>query len=320
MRCSFKLLFFAIFLSINTQAFSNDYPDRPIRITVPFAAGGITDVISRVIAGEMSQNIGQSVVVDNKPGAGGSLGAGQLAKALPDGYSLGVSNNGNMAANKFLYREIGYDPERDFVHLSILFSVPYMIISNERSGIATISDLIERSRVEKLSMANGGYGTAVHLMAESFSKAADVDILHIPYKGEAPAVTDVLGGHTAVGISSYSSISQHIASGKINVLAVTAKERLSILPDVPTLAELGYELPINEAWFGIAAPKGINDEVVDRLHKSIDSSLRSREVTERINQIGGTIANLNPAEAAEFIKNEIPRWERVIKQANIQPN
>jgi tripartite-type tricarboxylate transporter receptor subunit TctC len=322
MMLNFRFALSAVLVLAHALAFSAEYPDRAIKIIVPFAAGGITDVVSRVVAKEMSENLKQPVIVENKPGVGGSHGAKLLSGSAPDGYALGITTNGNMAANKFLYKDIGYDPEKDFTHLSILFAVPYMIIASENSGIKSIKQLIDRAKQpnERLSMANGGFGTAVHLMAESFSKEAGIQISHIPYKGEAPAVTDVLGGHTALGISSYSSIAQHISSGKIAVLAVTSKKRLSILPDVPTLSELGFDLPITEAWFGIAGPKGLDVAVVSKLHKAIATSLESEEVTKKVGSIGGRIIELDPAGSAKFVENEIPRWGQVIKQANIQPN
>lgn len=322
MKSYLKVAFFAAMIGTGSQVFATDYPNKSLRVIVPFAAGGITDVVSRIVAQEMSNDLGQTIIVENKPGVGGSLGAKFLSQAAPDGYTLGVTTNGTMAANKFLYKDIGYDPESDFDQLAVMFAVPYMIIASESSGLKSFEDLMKRAEGggEKLSMANGGYGTAVHLMAESFTNAAQIEVSHIPYKGEAPAVTDVLGGHAPLGISSYSSIAQHIPTGKVTVLAVTSKDRLTMLPDVPTLSELGYDLPVKEAWFGLAAPKGLDPKVTERIEKSISTSLNSAAVNEKVSTIGGRVINSNAAESKAFVKSEIPRWGQVIQQANIKPN
>ena len=320
MKRFYKFLTAATVVFAHTLTLANSFPSKPITIIVPFAAGGVTDVLTREVAKAMAANLGTTVIVENRPGVGGSLGMEFLKRSSPDGYTLGVTTNGNMAANLILYKNINYSPTEDFDQLSVMFSVPYLIISSGSSGIDSANDLIIKTKsTTPLSMANGGYGTAVHLMAESFSKSIGANIQHVPYKGEAPAVADVLGGHSDLGISSYSSVSQHIVTKKINVLAVTAPHRMEMLPNTPTLKELGIKQEVTGAWFGLAAPKNLPHEISSALSKSISASLKHPDVVKKIKGIGGALINMPPQDSHNYVESEMPRWASVVKSANITP-
>jgi len=286
---------------------------------VPYAAGGVTDVISRQVADQLGQKLNETVVVENGTGAGGNIGTALIAQSAPDGYTIGIGTNGPMAANKALY-SLTYDPEQDFSPITLMFSIPYMVFVHSSVQAENITELIElmKSNPGKYSYAHGGVGTAQYFAGERFVNMAGIKATHVAYKGEAPAVVDVLGGHVPIGISSYVSIRPHLESGALRVLAVTSKERSALLPDVPTIHEsglTGYEV---QPWFGLVGPAGMSDDVARTLHGAAVASLATPEVSEAIREIGGVTIGNSPEEFSRFISSEIPRWEAMVESADFK--
>ncbi len=305
-----------------TAAQAQDYPHKPIRLIVPYAAGGVTDVISRAIARQMSEQLKQVVVVDNRTGAGGNIGTDMIAKAAPDGYTIGIVTNGPMAANKTLYSHLPYNPETDFTPITLLFTVPYMVFVHPSLGVNNVQELVKllKANPGKYSYAHGGIGTAQHFAGEQFATMASLKLNAIGYKGEAPAVSDVLGGHVPIGISSYTSIGSHYKSGGLRIVAVTTQQRSPLLPDVPTLDESGLKGYEVYPWFGLAGPAGMPPEVAKKLHEATVASLKSPEVQKAVGDIGGTTGGNSPQDFARFISSEIPRWGEMVKQSGAKAN
>lgn len=314
------LMLLAVTWALPPGASAQGYPDRPIRLVVPYAAGGVTDVISRAVAKQMSGHLKQPVVVENRTGAGGNIGTEMVARAAPDGYTIGIGTNGPLAANKTIYAKLGYDPEKDFAPVTLLFSVPYVLAVHPSVGVNDVGGLIAllKANPGKYSYAHGGVGTAAHFAGQRFVSMAGVKAGNIGYKGEAPAVNDVLGGHVPFGVASFSSLGPHLKSGALRGVAVTSSERTALLPDVPTLAEAGltgYEI---EPWFGLVAPAGVSPEVVRKLHAAAVAALKSPEVGTAVGGIGGRVIGNSPAQFSAFIRSEIPRWALLVREAGVK--
>lgn len=315
-----KLVTFGAITLSAVSASAQDFPKKPIRLIVPFAAGGVTDVVSRALAKAMSENLKQPVVVDNRTGAGGNIGADLIAKSVPDGYTVGIVTNGTMAANRALYSKLSYDSEKDFTHVSLLFSVPYMVAVHPSIGVNNIQELVAllKANPGKYSFAHGGTGTAQHFAGQGFVSAIKANVAAVAYRGEAPAIADVLGGHVPIGVASFSSIGPHYKSGALRVLAVTSKHRMAQMPNVPTLAESGLKDFEIQPWFGISGPAGIPPDIVRRLHAAAVEGLKSPDVTKVIGDIGGNEIGNTPTEFAGFIKSEIPRWAALVKESGVK--
>jgi len=302
------------------SVWAQDFPNKPIRLIVPFSAGGVTDVVSRALAKAMSENLKQPVVVENRTGGGGNIGADLIAKSAPDGYTVGIVTNGTMAANKALYSKLTFDSEKDFTHISLLFSVPYMVAVHPSIGVNNIQELITllKANPGKYSFAHGGMGTAAHFAGQGFVSAIKANVGAVAYRGEAPAVSDVLGGHVPVGVASFSSIGPYYKSGALRVLALTSNHRMSQMPDVPTLAESGLKDFEIQPWFGISGPAGIPPAIVQRLHAAAVAGLKHPDVTKVIGDIGGNQIGNTPTEFSGFIKSEIPRWAALVKESGVK--
>ncbi|TSH92898.1 tripartite tricarboxylate transporter substrate binding protein [Verticiella sediminum] len=240
------------------NATAQDYPDKPIRLIVPYAAGGVTDVNSRIAARKMSELLGQPIVAENRGGADRNIGTVAIARAAPDGYTIGIVSNGPMATNKVLYPDLPYDPEQDFTPITLLYSVPNLVIANPSLGAGNIQELIGILKADpgKYSYGHGGVGTSQHIAGARFASMAGLQVRPIGYKGEAPAIADILGGHVPFGITTYTSIGPHLQNGSLRVLAITSGNRSPILPDTPALAEVGLDNFDVQSWFGLAGPAG----------------------------------------------------------------
>jgi len=296
------------------------YPAKPIRLIIPYAPGGVTDVISRAIANKMGEHLKQTIVVENRTGAGGNIGTDLVAKAAPDGYTLGIGTNGPLAANKTLYAKLAYEPEKDFTPVTLLFTVPYAIVVHPTLGVDNVAGLIAllQTNPGKYSFAHGGVGTAAHFAGQRFVSMANVQAAGVGYKGEAPAVADVLGGHVPIGVASFSSLLPHVKSGRLRALAVTSKQRSALVPNVPTVAEsglTGYEI---EPWFGLVGPAGIPVEIVQKIHAAAIASLKSPEVASAVAGIGGSVVGNAPTDFGAFIRTEGPRWGALVKEAGVK--
>ncbi|REF72074.1 Bug family tripartite tricarboxylate transporter substrate binding protein [Paracoccus versutus] len=293
-----------------------EYPDRPITLVIPFAAGGSTDVVGRIVAERMSQELGQQVIVQNVGGAGGSLGAAQVAKADPDGYTILMATVATHALNPLILKQKPYDPVADFAPVSLLVLVPNVLAVNPELPVNTVQELIDLAKAEPLAYASSGNGTPLHLSGELFKAMAGVDITHIPYKGSGPALTDVLGNQVPIIFDNLPSASGHIASGKLRALGVTTAERAPSFPDIPAIAETlpGYE---TYTWNALFAPAGTPPEAVEALNKAALAAMADPAVAERMKEFSATIVASSPEELAEHVKAEMAKWEPVVRDANV---
>ncbi|QFG35103.1 tripartite-type tricarboxylate transporter receptor subunit TctC [Paracoccus pantotrophus] len=293
-----------------------EYPDRPITLVIPFAAGGSTDVVGRIVADRMSQELGQQVIVQNVGGAGGSLGAAQVAKADPDGYTILMATVATHALNPLILKQKPYDPVADFAPVSLLVLVPNVLAVNPELPVNTVQELIDLSKSEPLAYASSGNGTPLHLSGELFKAMAGIDLTHIPYKGSGPALTDVLGNQVPIIFDNLPSASGHIASGKLRALGVTTAERAPSFPDIPAIAETlpGYE---TYTWNALFAPAGTPPEVVEALNKAALVAMADPAVAERMQEFSATIVASTPEELAEHVQAEMAKWEPVVRDANV---
>src|SRR2546421_3270487 len=271
--------------ALATTAAGADYPTRPITLVVPYAAGGGNDVMARVVAERMGRGLGQQIVIENRGGAGGTIATRQVAKAAPDGYTLGLGGTGTLAIDPTLYPNVGYDPRKDFAPVGLIATSALVVLVNPSVDARTIPELIALAKREpgKLNYASAGVGSGIHLGAELFATMADIKLTHIPYKGSAPALTDLLGGHVAIYFSSLPPALALIKEGKVRALGVTGPKRSPLLPDLPTVAEAG-PLPGYEAvlHYGIVAPAGTPQPIVDKLAGAMKAAMADADVREKI--------------------------------------
>ncbi|ESH88787.1 MFS transporter [Cupriavidus sp. HPC(L)] len=306
--------------ALTTPAAQAAYPERPIRWIVPFPAAGAMDNIARTLGEEMSQTLGQSIVVENRPGAGGNIGAELVARSPADGYTMLIVANG-MAVNPALYRKLSYDPIKDFAPVSLLAVVPNVLVANKaKTSAKTVPDVIAsaKSQPGKYTYASAGNGTSIHLAGELFTSMAGVELLHVPYKGSGPAVTDLLGGQVDYMFDSITSAKPHIDAGKLTAIAVTTSKRSATLPNVPTVAEAGlpgYEL---SPWFAAFVPAGTPPAVVESLNRAMVEALRKPAVQKRLAAIGAEPIGSTPAELKQHLAKETDKWGKLIRTRGIR--
>ena len=296
------------------------WPNKPVRIVVPFAPGGTTDILARVLAPELSKTLGQSFVVENRAGAGGNIGAEVVAKSTGDGYTLLMGTVGTHGINKSLYDKLPYDPQKDFAPITLVAGVPNVMVMGTRRaqalGITSVADFVKyaKSHPGRLNMASSGNGTSIHLAGELFKSRTGIFMTHIPYRGSGPALTDLLAGSIDVMFDNLPSAMPHIQAGNLKAFAVTSAVRSSALPDVPTVAEAG-NLPGFEAssWFGLLAPTGTPPEVVNRLQQETAKALNLPAVKERLVAQGAIPSGNTPTEFARLIDAETTKWAAVVK-------
>lgn len=298
---------------------SASYPDRPIRIVVPFAAGGPSDVGARVLAQGMSQSWRQPVVVDNRIGASGIIGADIVARSAPDGYTLLMAQVGD-AISMSLYAKLPYNFMKDFAPITLVGQTPFILVAHPSVPVKTVQDLIALAKAKPRSLTFGSAGTGVasHLAGELFKGAAGIDVVHVPYKGQAPATTDLLGGQITYMFNNPITALPHIKSGKMRALGVSTPARFSGLPDVPTVAESGLPGFAVGFWLGPLAPAGTPRAVIDKLNREMVRMLRSPEVVERLSPMGLEILATSPDEFARVIKADVAKWAKVVKDAGIK--
>jgi len=304
---------------VAAQAFAA-FPERPVTLVVPFAAGGSTDVVARVIAEKMAQDLGQQVIVQNVAGAGGSLGAGNVARADADGYTILMGTVATHALNPLILKNKPYDAEADFAPVSLLVLVPNVLVVNPELPAKSVEELLTLLKAEpdKWSYASSGNGTPLHLSGELFKSMAGVTMEHIPYKGSGPALNDVLGNQVSIMFDNLPSSSAHIKAGTLRALAVTTAERAPSFPDIPTMAEAGLPGYETYTWNALFAPKDTPKEVVDRLNASAVKAMADPGVAERMKEFSATIVASTPDELATHVKAEIAKWTPVVKDANVQ--
>ena len=296
------------------------FPSKPIRMVVTFPPGGSADAVVRMLLPRLNERLGQQVIVDNRPGAGGNVGLSLVAKAAPDGYTLGVGAAGALAANSSLYSQMPFDPLKDFVPVSMLAAIPFVLIANPSLPARTPQELLAlaRSQPGKLSIGHGGNGTAMHLSAALFAQMADVKFTEVPYKGSGPAALDVLGNQLPLAVVDLPSSLQHIKAGKLTAIAVTSPQRLPQLPDVPTAAEAGLAGYDSTGWFGVVAPAGTPPAIVSRLNAEITAALNDEQVRAAMRNLGVEPAPGTSQQFDAYIRSETQKWSKVIRQANIR--
>jgi len=310
-----RFVVLAAILALPLAAFSQAYPSKPVRVVVTFPPGSTPDIVGRALAGRLQEAMGQPFVVENRSGAGGNVGADAVAKAAPDGYTLLVSTNGVFAINKALYKAMPFDPDKDLAALSLLATAPQMLVVHPSLGVKNFKDFVEYAKRNpgKLSYGSVGSGSASHLTMELLKSDAGVDLVHVPYKGFPPAVTDLLSGNIHTMFAIVPGVLAHVKAGKMDGLAVTALNRSAIAPDVPSVAELGYPQLESLAWIGLGAPAGLPADVVDRITSETTRGMRRPEVRELLGRQGFDVVAGSPQEFSRWIQAESAKWTRVIR-------
>ncbi|KDB99991.1 tripartite tricarboxylate transporter family receptor [Bordetella bronchiseptica MBORD624] len=290
------------------------YPDKPVRIVVGFSAGGTTDVIARIMAKELTEALGQSFVVENKPGGGSNIATDYVARATPDGYTL-LFVAVTSAINQTLYKNVNFDLTKDFAPVALGAKVPNILVLNPSVPVKSVQELVAYAKANpgKLAFASSGSGTSIHMAGELFKQRAGIDVLHVPYKGSAPAVTDLIGGQVQFMFDNMPSSWPHVQAGKLRALAVTTTERSASAPDLPTMKESGFENFDVSSWFGLIAPAGTPPEVVNTLNAAMVKALDKPEVLQSYEKLGAVAQKTTPAEFGAFIKSEVEGWAPVVK-------
>jgi len=296
------------------------YPNRPIKIIVPFAVGGIADTFGRAIGVGLTEAWGQPVVIENRTGAGGNIGAELVAKSAPDGYTLVMGNIGTHAVNVHLLKSMPFDPVKDFVPVAHVLDAEGLLVVHPDVKAKTVAEIIALAKAQpgKLSYGSGGVGTTSHLAGELFKSAAKVDIIHVPYKGNVPAITDLIGGQVTMAFATMPTVVPHVKAGKLRAIAVIGSSRAASLPDVPTVAESG--LPGFEVsnWIGLFAPVGTPRDIVDRINAEVQRIMRTPEMARRMESEGARFFPMTAAQFADFQKAELERWGKAIREAGIK--
>jgi len=296
------------------------YPEKSIRLVVPFATGGTSEIIARSVAASLTNSLGQSVYVDNKPGGAGNIAMEEIKRANHDGYTLMLGHVGTLAVNPALFgKKLPYDPNKDFAPVTLVAKVPNVIAVSEKSPYKTLADLVTDAKKNpgKINYGSAGNGSAGHLAMEYFSSESGIDLVHVPYKGSGPMLTDLIGGQIQATFNGLPSLMGQIKGGALRPLAVGSADRSKVVPNVPTLSELGYKGFETSQWYGIIVPAGTPQPIIDRLQKEIAKALQSKEESKRMLDDGAVLIGDTPAQFSAFIKTEQNRWAKVIEKAKI---
>ena len=298
-----------------------EYPDKPIRLVVPFPAGGATDLMARTLGQKLAERLGQAVVIDNRAGAGGGIGAEAVASASPDGYTLLFATMGSLTINPSLYRNLRYDPVKSFEPITLTHTTSNLLVVHPDVPARSVAELIELARKKpgELSFASAGNGTTSHLSGELFKSLAKVDLTHVPYKGSAPAMTDFLGGRTSMMFDTTSNFIEYVKTGKLRPLGLTGRKRSPTMPTVPTISETAgmgdYELSL---WLGVLAPAGTPKDIVARLHREIGATMSAPDMVRQMGEAGIEIRLGSPKEFAALIRSDTARWAEIVRRAGIR--
>lgn len=296
-------------------AFAQAYPNKPIRVIVPFPAGGGTDLIAREVTNKIQVTKGWSFVVENRPGTGGNIGIDTVAKSAADGYTIGLGQTSNLAINPTLYKKMPYDSVKDLAPIGLVANAPLVLVVGETSPFKTLADVVTaaKAKPKALNMATAGNGTVAHLASELFQKTADVEFTHVPYKGAAQASTDVVGGRVELYFSSVPTVLGYIKNGKMRPVVVTSQKRVDDLPAVPTVAESGFKDFEASTWFGFVAPAGTPREIITLLNTELNKALQSPDVKQKLSDQGADVLGGTPDAFAATIKSDLARWAPIIK-------
>ena len=317
---SLKLCVAILGLVVSVGAVAQDYPSKPLRLIVPFPPGGVTDIVARAVAAKLAIELGQSVVVENRAGASGVIGAEAGARSPADGYTLVMGNISTLAINPVTFAKLPYDPIASFDPISMVAIQPLIVAVHPSLPVKSLSELVQYAKSQPGKLNYGTAGSSIHLAVEYFSTAAGIKMNHIPYKGSAPALTDLIGGQVQVLFDPFSSIYPFVASGKVKALAVTTDKRSATAPTLPTVAESGYANFDVSSWQGIVVPAGTPKAVIQRLNRDLVKVLSTPEMKERFAQYSAVTAASTPEQFSTYIKEEIARWQKVAIDAGVKPD
>jgi len=297
------------------QSMAQSWPERPITLVVAFAPGGSTSIVARAVSDKMSEALGQKIIIDNRAGAGGTIGTKAVATSAPDGYTIALGYTGTLAIGPTLYTNAGYDPRKDFAPIGMIGNAPNSLVVNPSFPAKTVAELIAYAKAnpEKVSFGSAGVGTASHVSGEYFATAAGIKLVHIPYKGTGPALTDLIGGHIPMAFAPIPATHSQISSGTLRALAVTSAERASLLPNVPTIAESGLAGFDASLYYGLVAPAGTPRPIIDKLNAALRAALASDDVKKRLVDDGTGVTPSTPEEYAAFIDKDEIKWSKIVK-------
>lgn len=303
-----------------TESARAEYPERPIRMIVPFPAGGPNDIVARVVAQRMQTLLGQTIVIENRGGAGGVVGTDAVAKAPPDGYTIAVTSAGALAVSPLLGVKMPYEALKDLVPITLVVTVPELLVASPKLGVSSVADLIAMAKAKpgSLNYASGGAGTMPHLAGEMLKASAGIDIVHVPYRGSAPAVNDLLGGQVELLFADLPLLVPHVQAGTLKALATASVKRSTALPEVPTLTEFGFKDVNADNWYGMVGPAGLPPAIVVRLNAAAIEAMRAPEVKEKLAEQGADVAGGTPQAFADFIRSEGAKWAKIIQAAGIK--
>lgn len=308
-------------LGLCVSALAQNYPSKPVKIVVGYAAGGAVDVVARTIGQSLQTSLGQAFIVENKPGAGTNIAVKSVIAAEPDGHTLMMAANA-LAANMSLYQPQPFDAEKDLVAISLIGRVPVVIAANANAPFANVKQLIDTAKGKPNSIAYGspGNGSTPHMAIELFARAAGIDLQHIPYRGGSPAITDTIGGQVPLVAVNALEVLPHVKSGKLKVLGVLSANRSANYPDVPTMAESGFPGFEASVWYGLVAPAATPKPIVAKLHAEVQKALQTKEVRERMNAVGGEVVPGSAEMFTQLIRSERVRYDKLVREANIKPD
>jgi len=303
------------FMGINNLSAQSVYPDRVIRLIVPFPTGGVSDSLARVVANKVSKELGQQIIVDNRAGAGGTLGLSLAANAPPDGYTLVLGATSTLSAGPYLYKSLSFDPRKDLIPVAMLATIPNVLVVNTSLPVNDLKELVAylKANPGKVNYASPGNGNSSHLSGELFKQRFGVDIQHVPYKGDAPAITDLIGGQVQMMFATVATALPNIKSGNLKPIAIAGPSRSAALPNVPTMNELGVKNFNTDAWFGIVAPVGVPQEMVLRLNKEINSAIADPEVNAKLVSLGLRPSIMSLPEFSAYVKSESIKWGELVR-------
>jgi tripartite-type tricarboxylate transporter receptor subunit TctC len=316
MRASVLALIAAV--AATAPAGAENYPARPIRIIVSTSAGGITDIAARILGNYLSTKTGQTVVIDNRSGAGGNIAMDAVAKSAPDGYTLGVANTGNIVINPYLYRQMPYDPLNDLVPVASLGEVPIFLVVNGKLPASNLQDFVAYAKSHPVSYASAGTGTTPHLAADAFNRRAGLNMVHVPYRGSTPATMDVISGNVSMTFVSLGQYMEFVRRGDLRVLAIAGGKRVAYLPDVATFAEQGFPGFDTGTWFALFAPRGTPRDVVDQLNGYVRALAGDADAKMRLDAAFLVQSTLTAAEFAEVVKADAVKWERIVRESGVK--
>ena len=309
-----------MFSSTFAIAQSSSYPNRPVKMIVGFPAGGAVDAAGRTMAQALQKFLNQSFVVDNRPGVGGMLAMQEVARASPDGYTLAVGSAGPLTVSPSIFKSANFDPRQSLAPIIWFVNNPGIVVIRKDLPVNSVAELVQLSKTRQLNMASAGTGSVLHLMGEYFQDRMGIKWTHIPYKGSGPALLDMAAGRTDVALDLIPSAAPLVKSGQLRALAVTSSKRSPVLPDVPTLTELGYEGLEMGSWMGLLAPKGTSSESINKLNAILNQAMKDPELVARVSNAGGELVGGSPQDLANLMNKDLNRWAVIINRLNIQPD